>query len=56
MAPARPAPRSEHCHLATGITPAMAAPKSCNVLPRLYGPLQPWFDTTWKPGDFELVK
>jgi hypothetical protein len=26
-----------------------------NVLLRLYGPLQPWFDKTWKPGDFELV-
>ena len=23
---------------------------------RLYGPLEPWFDKTWKPGDFELVK
>ncbi|MCX7551259.1 DUF1214 domain-containing protein [Xanthomarina sp. F2636L] len=23
---------------------------------RLYGPLQPWFDKTWQPGDFELVK
>jgi hypothetical protein len=23
---------------------------------RLYGPLQPWFDKSWKPGDFELVK
>lgn len=22
---------------------------------RLYGPLQPWFDKTWKPGDFKLV-
>jgi len=22
---------------------------------RLYGPLQPWFDQTWKPGDFESV-
>ena len=30
--------------------------KSYNVLLRLYGPLQPWFDKTWKPGDFELVK
>jgi hypothetical protein len=29
--------------------------KSYNVLLRLYGPLQPWFDKTWKPGDFELV-
>jgi len=23
---------------------------------RLYGPLQPWFDKTWKPGDLELVE
>jgi hypothetical protein len=23
---------------------------------RLYGPEQPAFDGTWKPGDFELVK
>lgn len=30
--------------------------KSYNVLLRLYGPLDPWFDKTWKPGDFELVK
>jgi hypothetical protein len=30
--------------------------KSYNVLMRLYGPLQPWFDKSWKPGDFELVK
>ena len=22
---------------------------------RLYGPLDPWFDRTWKPGEFELV-
>jgi len=29
--------------------------KSYNVLVRLYGPLDPWFDKTWKPGDFELV-
>ena len=27
-----------------------------NVLLRLYGPLQPWFDKTWRPSDFELVK
>jgi hypothetical protein len=26
------------------------------VFMRLYGPLQPWFDKTWKPGEFELVK
>ena len=30
--------------------------KSWNVLLRLYGPEQAWFDKTWKPGDFELVK
>jgi hypothetical protein len=30
--------------------------KGWNVLLRLYGPLQPWFDKTWKPGEFELVK
>ncbi|PKH07750.1 DUF1254 domain-containing protein [Moritella sp. Urea-trap-13] len=23
---------------------------------RLYGPLQPWFDKTWQPSDFELIK
>ncbi len=27
-----------------------------NVIPRLYGTLEPWFDKTWKPGDFELVE
>jgi len=30
--------------------------KGFHVLLRLYSPLQPWFDKTWKPGDFELVK
>jgi len=30
--------------------------KSFFVLLRLYGPLEPWFDKTWKPGDFELVE
>jgi hypothetical protein len=30
--------------------------KSYNVILRLYGPLEPWFDKTWKPGDFELAK
>ena len=25
------------------------------VLIRLYGPLEPWFDKTWRPGEFELV-
>ena len=26
------------------------------VLFRLYGPLEPWFDKTWRPGEFELAK
>jgi hypothetical protein len=23
---------------------------------RLYGPLDPWFDKQWQPGDIELVE
>ena len=30
--------------------------KGWSTLLRLYGPLQPWLDKTWKPGDFELVE
>ncbi len=30
--------------------------KAWFVLLRLYGPLQPWFDKTWAPSDFELIK
>ncbi len=30
--------------------------KGWHSLFRLYGPLEPWFDRTWKPGDFELVE
>ncbi len=30
--------------------------KGYNVLLRLYGPLEAWFDKSWKPGDFELVE
>jgi hypothetical protein len=29
--------------------------KGWNTLLRQYGPLEPWFNKTWKPGDFELV-
>ena len=28
--------------------------KSWNTVLRLYAPLEPWFDQTWKPGDLEL--
>ena len=30
--------------------------KSFNLLYRMYSPLEPWFDKTWKLGDFELVE
>jgi hypothetical protein len=26
------------------------------TLLRLYGALEPWFDKTWRPGEFELVQ
>ena len=29
--------------------------KGFAVILRLYGPLEPWFDKTWKPGDLELI-
>jgi hypothetical protein len=29
--------------------------KGRNVVLRLYGPLQPWFDKTWRPGEIEEV-
>jgi hypothetical protein len=30
--------------------------KGWNVILRLYGPLQPWFDQTWRPGEVEQVR
>ncbi|WP_346911713.1 DUF1254 domain-containing protein [uncultured Roseibium sp.] len=30
--------------------------KGFMVILRLYGPLEPWFDKTWKPGDLERVE
>lgn len=30
--------------------------KGWYTLLRLYGPLQPWFDKTWRPGEIELVQ
>jgi hypothetical protein len=30
--------------------------KSWNTLLRLYGPLESWFDKTWRPGEIEEVK
>jgi hypothetical protein len=30
--------------------------KGWNSRLHLYAPLQPWFDKSWKPGDFERVE
>ena len=30
--------------------------KSWFVILRMYGPLKPWLDQTWRPGEIELVK
>ena len=30
--------------------------KGWNTLLRLYGPLDPWFDKTWQPGEFVMIK
>ena len=30
--------------------------KGWNTLLRLYGPLEPWFNKTWRPGEIELAK
>ena len=30
--------------------------KGWNTIFRLYGPLESWFDRTWRPSDFELIK
>jgi hypothetical protein len=30
--------------------------KGWNTMLRLYGPLEPWFDKTWRPSAIELVK
>jgi hypothetical protein len=30
--------------------------KSWNTVLRLYGPLQPWFDKTWRPGEIQKVE
>ncbi|WP_282153363.1 DUF1254 domain-containing protein [Ruegeria atlantica] len=36
---------------------AQTAPgQSFNAMMRLYGPLEPWFDKSWKPGDFEPME
>ncbi|MHA3977453.1 DUF1254 domain-containing protein [Halovulum sp. GXIMD14794] len=29
--------------------------KGWNTIMRLYGPLEPWFDQSWRPGEIELI-
>ena len=47
-----PTPRREK--KVTGCKPCRV--RDYNVLLRLYGPLKPFFDKTWMPGDLELVE
>jgi len=30
--------------------------KSWFIILRMYGPLQPWLDQTWRPGEIELAQ
>jgi hypothetical protein len=30
--------------------------KSWFIILRAYGPLEPWIDKTWRPGEIELVE
>lgn len=30
--------------------------KGWNTILRIYGPLEPWFNKTWRPGEIELMK
>jgi hypothetical protein len=30
--------------------------KGWNIILRAYGPLEPWFDKTWQPGEIEVMK
>jgi len=48
------APKAPHGHEANWVQTMPG--KGYNVLLRLYGPIEPWFDKSWRPGDFELVQ
>jgi len=32
-----------------------ASMRCVSTILRLYGPLEPWFEKTWRPGEIELV-
>lgn len=44
-------PRIKHSFTSIVLAATLAA-VSPTIL-RLYGPLEPWFDKTWRPGDIE---
>ncbi|MGB6039122.1 MAG: DUF1214 domain-containing protein, partial [Gordonia sp. (in: high G+C Gram-positive bacteria)] len=46
-----PEPPSEHRGNWIQTVPS----KSWYAILRLYGPLKPWFDKTWKPHDIERI-
>jgi hypothetical protein len=50
---------NEHCQVQQGQIwidrETKRSGKGWHPLLRLYDPLEPWFDKTWKPGDFERV-
>jgi hypothetical protein len=49
--------KSPKMKMTTSVPPGITIPgKGWNTLLRLYGPLQPWFDRTWRLGEIELVK
>jgi hypothetical protein len=38
------------------IEPCPIPGKSWFIILRMYGPLEPWLDKTWRPSEIELVK
>ena len=47
-------PKRRQARRATGCRPWPG--KGWTVILRLYGPLQPFFDKTWRPGEIEEVQ
>jgi hypothetical protein len=41
--------------LPTGCLETVAGTSWFTIL-RIYGPLEPWIEKTWRPGEIELVK
>ena len=69
LAPSLAAAESHKPKMATEMPAGITAPagqennwvqtdpgRGYSVIFRLYGPLDPWFDKTWRPSEIELVK